>query len=120
MKRITSLVLCLLYLTLLCGCSAKETVSQDAVTINLPIDNSVNGYRLKTEDKTAVSKPTESVSTHSDDTKSIQYCANTNSMKFHLPDCSSVKNTKEENKLFLSDRNELIELGYEPCKRCEP
>ncbi|MBQ1411188.1 MAG: hypothetical protein IIY94_07940 [Oscillospiraceae bacterium] len=51
----------------------------------------------------------------------ITYIANKNSKKFHLPDCSSVADMKESNKWeFTGSRDELIELGYQPCKRCNP
>lgn len=51
----------------------------------------------------------------------VNYIANTNTKKFHLPDCSSVKDMKEENKwLFSGIRDALIEQGYQPCKRCNP
>lgn len=53
--------------------------------------------------------------------KNIDYIANTNSRKFHYPDCSSVDLMSEHNKWeFSGDREYLISLGYEPCKRCEP
>lgn len=49
------------------------------------------------------------------------YILNTNNMKFHKPDCSSVKEAKEKNKEeFRGKRSELIQKGYEPCKRCKP
>ena len=51
----------------------------------------------------------------------ITFIANTNTKKFHNPDCSSVSDMKESNKLyFTGTREELIEQGYQPCKRCKP
>ena len=51
----------------------------------------------------------------------VRYIANTNTKKFHEPTCSSVKDMKEENKwYFTGTRDELIEQGYQPCKRCDP
>ena len=51
----------------------------------------------------------------------VRYIANTNTKKFHYPSCSSVKDMKESNKwYFTGTREELIEQGYEPCKRCKP
>lgn len=50
-----------------------------------------------------------------------QYILNTNTGKFHNPDCSSVENMDEKYKeIFNGTREELIKKGYEPCKRCEP
>ena len=49
------------------------------------------------------------------------YIVNKNTKKFHYPNCSSVKDMKEENKLaFTGPREELIQQGYQPCKRCKP
>lgn len=49
------------------------------------------------------------------------YIINTNTHKFHKPSCSSVADTKEENKETVTEsRSELIEKGYEPCRRCHP
>ena len=51
----------------------------------------------------------------------VTYVANTNTKKFHVPSCSSVTDMKERNKwYFTGSREELIEQGYEPCKRCKP
>ena len=49
------------------------------------------------------------------------YVLNTNTKKFHLPDCSSVKTMKDKNKqIFNGSREEVIAQGYKPCKRCNP
>lgn len=51
----------------------------------------------------------------------VTYIANTNTKKFHYPTCSSVDQMKESNKwYFTGTRDELIELGYDPCGRCHP
>ena len=52
---------------------------------------------------------------------STTYILNTNSKKFHRPNCSSVLDLKEKNKLeFVGSREEVIEMGYSPCGRCKP
>lgn len=49
------------------------------------------------------------------------YVLNTNTKKFHLPNCSSVSEMAEHNKKqFTGSRDELINSGYSPCKRCNP
>lgn len=49
------------------------------------------------------------------------YICNTNTKKFHYPDCSSVKQMSEKNKLPVNTtREELINQGYVPCKKCNP
>ncbi len=50
-----------------------------------------------------------------------EYVLNTNSMKFHRPDCQYAKRISEENKKYsIEDREELIKQGYEPCGTCNP
>ena len=71
------------------------------------------------------SNSTENVKTDSKDaserTKSSEgYIANRNTKKFHVPDCSSVSDMKEKNKVLYSSRDEVIADGYVPCKRCNP
>lgn len=49
------------------------------------------------------------------------YVLNTNTMKFHLPSCSSADNIKASNRQdYHGSRDDLIAQGYEPCKRCNP
>lgn len=49
------------------------------------------------------------------------YILNTNTKKFHLPECSSAAQTKPENKEeFTGDRQQLIKEQYEPCSICKP
>lgn len=49
------------------------------------------------------------------------YILNTNTKKFHRPDCSSVKQIREENRRKVTgSREELIGEGYSPCKQCRP
>ena len=49
------------------------------------------------------------------------YVLNTNTKKFHRPNCKSVSDMKEKNKKTVTkSREEIIADGYEPCKRCNP
>ncbi len=49
------------------------------------------------------------------------YIVNTNTGKFHYPNCSAVKKMKEKNKWYYDgSRDDLIEMGYDPCKICKP
>lgn len=55
------------------------------------------------------------------ETPAVTYILNTNSKKFHRPNCSSVGDMKEKNKLPSSDdRDTIVSRGYVPCKRCNP
>lgn len=49
------------------------------------------------------------------------YILNKNTKKFHYTDCSSVKLMNESNKkTYVGTRNEVISMGYVPCKNCNP
>ncbi len=48
------------------------------------------------------------------------YIGNANTMKFHRPDCPSVSQMADHNKIYLYSREEAVSQGYEPCKRCNP
>ncbi len=64
---------------------------------------------------------TEQNSEQEFETVAGQYVMNRNTKKFHLPDCSSVEDISIENRAdFTGSRQELIDAGYEPCKRCNP
>ncbi len=55
------------------------------------------------------------------DGAAAEYILNTNTRKFHRPECSGVKAMKESNKeTFTGSREELIEMGYEACGQCKP
>lgn len=48
------------------------------------------------------------------------YIGNANTGKFHYADCSSVDKMNPANKVFMNTREEAINAGYVPCKRCKP
>lgn len=49
------------------------------------------------------------------------YVLNTNTGKFHKPSCGSVKDIKDSNRRdYTGTREEVIDMGYEPCSRCNP
>lgn len=53
--------------------------------------------------------------------QTADYICNTNTGKFHYPDCDSVNQMSEKNKLPVNTtREELINQGYVPCKKCNP
>lgn len=72
---------------------------------------------------TGDSKLTEAGGSESSEQNSAEgeYILNTNTKKFHLPDCSSVTDMDEDNREgFSGSREELIDMGYEPCGHCNP
>ena len=49
------------------------------------------------------------------------YVLNTNTKKFHYPECSSVSAMSSKNRKDVTiSREEIIAQGYVPCKRCNP
>lgn len=74
----------------------------------------------ETGESVLIVKPTEATTEDSKKTETT-YILNTNSKKFHYPDCSSVNRMSEKNKKeFSGNRNKLINNGYEPCGNCTP
>jgi len=63
----------------------------------------------------------ETESKNEENTLSVtEYIGNKSTKKFHLPGCSSANDMKDSNKVYFSSREEAIEAGYIPCKRCHP
>lgn len=55
------------------------------------------------------------------DDSNNNYVLNIGTHKFHLPDCDSVEDMKPQNKKdYSGSRQNLIDQGYDPCKRCNP
>ena len=49
------------------------------------------------------------------------YVLNNNTKKFHLPSCSSADDIKASNREeYHGSREDLISMGYDSCKRCNP
>jgi len=56
-----------------------------------------------------------------DPTTESYYVLNTSTKKFHRPDCYSVSQMAEKNKLIsYQSREAIIAAGYSPCKNCNP
>ena len=51
--------------------------------------------------------------------KEYNYIGNSSTMKFHRPNCISIDQMNESNKVYLSgSRDDAVSKGYKPCKRC--
>ncbi len=51
----------------------------------------------------------------------VTYVLNTNTNRFHEPNCSSVTTIKDSNrKDTYMTREEVLEAGFVPCKKCNP
>lgn len=51
----------------------------------------------------------------------VTYVINSNTLRFHMCDCQSVYEMKDEHRVeFFGTRDELIDSDYIPCGRCNP
>lgn len=51
--------------------------------------------------------------------KEYKYVLNTNTKKYHVPECSSVSDIKKEHRKYSNENKKALKrAGYEPCKRC--
>lgn len=84
------------------------------------LGNAGPGQKDETGQKnTAVSSAGKAAA--SDSSAEKTYVLNTNTHKFHDPDCSSVSQMKEKNKRIVTEsRDQIIADGYDPCGRCHP
>lgn len=58
---------------------------------------------------------------HVEDQNSQDYVVNKNTKKFHYPQCTGADDIKEQNRWeYHGTRDDLIEMGYVPCKLCNP
>ena len=66
------------------------------------------------------SSSTSSSTSDSSSSSSGSYVGNSNTGKFHFSGCGSVNKMSEKNKVFFSSRDEAVNQGYVPCKKCNP
>lgn len=87
----------------------------DADTLGSIGPNSTQSTPTSNPQETVTGEGNDSVSTKTD------YILNTNTHKFHYPNCSSVNQMSEQNKrAYTGTRDEVIAMGYSPCGRCHP
>lgn len=100
-----------------------ESAEASTVAFGMTVASGANSIGEAT-DATKPSDPAErSVDAQAEtpSTTSVHYVCNTNSKKFHLPSCGSVKTIKAANRSdYGGTREELLAKGYSPCKKCEP
>lgn len=92
-----------------------QAADKEALALNgLPAEKTGEGSR------SAMPAVSES-ETSTQDTRTVTYILNTNTHKFHHPDCPSVSDIKARNKKeFYGTRDEAISAGYSSCGRCNP
>lgn len=75
------------------------------------------------ENSTQQTNPPETEPPASEETKDNgrDYVVNKSTKKFHYPSCSSADDIKDSNRWdYHGTRDDLIDMGYVPCKRCDP
>lgn len=101
--------------------AAKEKTEKEeilSIVSDPDTEDRDSGTRSVEDDAAAVEAGEE---TSEEEPEEITYVLNTNTKKFHMPYCSSVKDMKEKNKKETTmSREEIINRGYQPCKRCNP
>lgn len=65
--------------------------------------------------------PVGAQGTQTTDPNVANYVLNTNTHKYHRPDCASATDMNPENRQDVTmTKAEIEAMGYEPCKRCNP
>lgn len=86
------------------------TSDGDKITFNVPASETWKAGEPKPESVISDSAPSGTA-----------YVLNKNTKKFHDPGCSSVNAIKNKNREDTTkSRDEIIGLGYVPCKKCNP
>ena len=85
------------------------------------IDYTTGESQLSNDGGSSTGSTEENIEAENEQKTESSYVLNTNTKKFHSPSCSSLNQMNESNKgEFTGTRDELIQQGYEPCKRCNP
>ena len=99
--------------------SDKETTAESTTDTVLQTETvATTEQPIQTENE--VSSDAQ-VTYNSDEPETHSYVLNTNTMKFHYITCNSVSKISDENyDTYEGTRDDLMNLGYEPCGRCHP
>ena len=103
MKKLISILLAFAFCVSICACGE-----------NACIDNE------ETSNTTTIAETTETTTEISSEIQS-DYILNTNSLKFHYPNCYAAKKISDKNrKEYHGTRTSVIEQGYDACGICNP
>lgn len=83
-------------------------------------DGSFNNNQTVNHSTTTSESIVENKTATEEKSVTAQYIVNTNTGKFHYHYCSSVDQMAEHNKMPMDDYDAIINMGYVPCKRCNP
>ena len=101
--------------------------TSDGKTVSFSVSRNADADVFDSIGGNSTQKPTESEETQKpNDTEDTEqqdthYVLNTNTKKFHYPNCASAKKISEKNKKdYYGTKEELISMGYSPCGNCDP
>ena len=102
--------------------TSVESQAEEETEFSDSIEEDYDDESLWDEDDEDIEDSEELTEESQDEEEStITYVLNTNTQKFHYPDCRSVKQMKDKNKLVEeTTREDLINRGYSPCGNCNP
>ena len=87
----------------------------------VPAEDSQTVEPVPLEVETGPEEPEDRSLPAASEEQAQDYVLNTNTKKFHYPDCSSVSDMKPENRQDVhEDRESILARGFVPCKRCKP
>lgn len=98
-------------------------LTSDGQTVSITTEKSASKEDILTPGGIVVTPPpaTQDIIQNDAPSAGTDYIVNTNTGKFHYPNCRSVKQMKESNKMYYTGtRDDLISQGYDPCGNCHP
>lgn len=96
-------------------------LTSDGETVHISTEKEASENELLTTASDTTEIPENDLLNNSVVQTEADYILNTNSMKFHTPECKSVKRIHSENKEeYYGTKEELLSMGYEACKNCNP
>ena len=127
LKYIVVFIICLLCITAVVAYCYRETIE------DFFIPKPTESYTVETTKSAPAPKKTKS-NTKSKKNKSkhrskktfksktiITYILNTHTHHFHYKDCIYANTIAEHNaEIFKGSRDEIIDMGFEPCQVCSP
>lgn len=97
---------------------AQEGISLYAVAVGNPI---LTKYADTKIIETTVEEMVNETTNNNAAVAELTYVLNTNTMKFHRPNCTYVEKILDSHRIdSAKSRDEIIAEGYEACKKCKP
>ena len=93
--------------------------SQSIISFNVENDNNKSTSTLSDNTEINQKSHTSNNKVSSDSSKDSFYIGNVNTGKFHGKRCSEVSKIHEGNKVYFNSREEAINSGFKPCKKCK-